>query len=74
MAEPRPDSTVGQHLLAHELAHVVQQGFADSHGVDPGDLTVFPGLPCQSPVRHSACTHAGGDSVPSAERGPKRDR
>ena len=26
--EYRPDSTVGQHLLAHELAHVVQQGFA----------------------------------------------
>ena len=43
--EYRPDSEVGQHLLAHELAHVVQQGFADPVASDRGSTGILPVAP-----------------------------
>lgn len=61
----RPETTSGKHLLAHELAHVVQQ-----QGANPGALSTFSIGGANDPAEHEADLAAArvisGSETPAA--------
>jgi hypothetical protein len=69
----QPDSPAGQHVLAHELAHVVQQRSGPVSGVPaPGGISVSqPGDPFEQAADRAAASALAGDGVIAQRAGPE---
>ncbi|MCU0305169.1 MAG: DUF4157 domain-containing protein [Thermoanaerobaculales bacterium] len=57
----RPDSPTGDHLIAHELAHVVQQGGAAASAVQPRNGATRPGEPLEASAEAAATRVVRGE-------------